>query len=234
MVIKAERFQQVNGFNENLKVAFNDVDLCLKLIKKGYFNVVRNDVSLYHHESLSRGVDSLNSYKRLRVLGEFELLKYLHPQFVGEDPFYNKNLEQDNVGFGITGEDLTIRDDKEKDVKVIVDIPTESQEIMCSVDMLDTQSEKVYICGWSMIPGSFENNDKSWRLLLKGEKTSYIINTDQDYRPDVADAFPSELLIDYVGFKCVFRKHDIEAGIYQLGVIGENGYKMMDKRLEIP
>lgn len=233
LVIKAEKFHQVNGFNENIKVAFNDVDFCLKLIEAGYFNVNRNDVTLYHHESISRGDDNVSHTKRIRSLGELEQLKFLHPQFVGKDPFYNRNLAQENVGFDIAGAGLTIEDDREKKVSQIADIPLENAEIMCSVDLLEVESERVLISGWSMIPGSFENNDKAWKLLIKGEQVSYLVDTDKDYRPDVADAYPNELLIDYVGFKCVFEKNDLEAGDYQLGVIGEGGSKMMDRKLEI-
>ena len=57
MLVNAAKFNKVNGFNEDMPVAYNDVELCFRLVEAGYYNVVRNDVILYHHESVSRGND---------------------------------------------------------------------------------------------------------------------------------------------------------------------------------
>lgn len=53
--MKKTIFEKAGGFDETLAVAFNDVDLCYKIYEEGYYNVVRNDLFLFHHESLSRG-----------------------------------------------------------------------------------------------------------------------------------------------------------------------------------
>ncbi|WP_156748463.1 glycosyltransferase, partial [Mycobacterium sp. E3198] len=58
MAIKRDRFDDVCGFDESLAVAFNDVDLCLRLSQKGYRNVWTPNAELYHHESLTRGSDT--------------------------------------------------------------------------------------------------------------------------------------------------------------------------------
>ena len=63
LLISKEKFREVNYFDENLPVAYNDVDLCFKLVEKGYFNVICNDVHLYHHESVSRGYDNKDRRK---------------------------------------------------------------------------------------------------------------------------------------------------------------------------
>ena len=54
LLLEKEIFERAGGFDEKLAVAFNDVDLCYTIYEMGYYNVVRNDVVLYHHESLSR------------------------------------------------------------------------------------------------------------------------------------------------------------------------------------
>ena len=56
LLVKASKFEQVNGFNEEMPVTYNDVEFCFKLVEAGYYNVVRNDVILYHHESVSKAV----------------------------------------------------------------------------------------------------------------------------------------------------------------------------------
>jgi GT2 family glycosyltransferase len=58
MVVRKEIFLEVGGFDEDdLKVAFNDVDLCLKLSQRGYRNIVAGEACLTHHESKTRGSD---------------------------------------------------------------------------------------------------------------------------------------------------------------------------------
>lgn len=93
LMVAKEKFQDVGGFDEeNLQVAYNDVDLCLRLYQKGYYNVVRNDVELYHYESKSRGYDT-TSEKEKRLENERKYLdkKWKHLYEKG-DPFYNENL----------------------------------------------------------------------------------------------------------------------------------------------
>lgn len=59
LLVSFRKFREVGGFNsKNLKIAFNDVDLCLKLDRLEYRNVLTPDAYIYHHESYSRGVDS--------------------------------------------------------------------------------------------------------------------------------------------------------------------------------
>lgn len=94
LMVSAEKFAQVGGFEERLAVTFNDVELCFRLLKAGYYNVVRSDVVLYHHESLSRGQDVLDEEKFLRGLKEREFLFDLHPDLIGVDPFYSRHLTQ--------------------------------------------------------------------------------------------------------------------------------------------
>lgn len=94
LMVSADKFAKAGGFEERLAVTFNDVELCLRLLKAGYYNVVRSDAVLYHHESLSRGQDVLNEAKFLRGLKERECMFDLHPDLIGVDPFYSRHLTQ--------------------------------------------------------------------------------------------------------------------------------------------
>ena len=65
LVVEKEIFQQVGGFDEeNLKVAFNDVDFCLKVLKEGYRNIWTPHAIMIHHESASRGLEKTISQKK--------------------------------------------------------------------------------------------------------------------------------------------------------------------------
>ncbi len=55
IMVKRKVFQELEGFDEDFAVEFNDIDFCLRAVEKGYFNVYLPHVELYHYESISRG-----------------------------------------------------------------------------------------------------------------------------------------------------------------------------------
>lgn len=89
LMVSRSKFIEVGGFDEHFPVAYNDVDLCFRLIESGYFNVQRNDVKLYHYESLSRGDDKESKAKLKRLMRERTKLYDRHPQFYHTDWFYS-------------------------------------------------------------------------------------------------------------------------------------------------
>ncbi|MEK3682347.1 glycosyltransferase family 2 protein [Paenibacillus sp. FSL R10-2736] len=91
LMVRKEVFNEVGGLEEDLAVAFNDVDFCLKLIDKGYYNVCLNNVSLYHHESKTRGAEDTTE-KKARFMQEIEYMLEKWPELIKADPFYNINL----------------------------------------------------------------------------------------------------------------------------------------------
>ena len=92
MLIKKEVFEQVGGFTEKLAVAFNDVDLCLKVNKTGHLVVYNPYVQLYHMESKTRGAED-NKQKVRRFQEEIEYMRCNWLDILKNgDPYYNKNL----------------------------------------------------------------------------------------------------------------------------------------------
>lgn len=91
MMISRKKFNDVGKFNEELKVAFNDIDLNLKLLEKGYYNVFLPQVELYHHESKSRGLDSTTE-KYNKYLQEKKYLQEHWSSYLEHDKFYNPNF----------------------------------------------------------------------------------------------------------------------------------------------
>lgn len=94
LLVKKAIYEAAGGFCEELRVAFNDVEFCYQLHDMGYRNVVRNDVCLIHHESLSRGLDD-NVEKVKRLHSELDLLYAKHPSVFGTDPYYHRYLVND-------------------------------------------------------------------------------------------------------------------------------------------
>jgi O-antigen biosynthesis protein len=92
LAVKKSVFQEVNGLDEvNLKVAFNDVDFCLRVAEAGYKNLFTPYCELYHHESLSRGPD-VGSEKSLRFEKEVLYMQKKWSDVIFQDPYYNPNL----------------------------------------------------------------------------------------------------------------------------------------------
>jgi hypothetical protein len=84
-------FEQLHGLDEGLPVAFNDVDLCLRLQDLGYRIIFTPYAELYHYESASRGLDDSPS-KRERLRTDIEFMQRRWGARVEEDPFYSPNL----------------------------------------------------------------------------------------------------------------------------------------------
>jgi GT2 family glycosyltransferase len=92
LVIKKTIYQEVGGLNEtNLKVAFNDVDFCLRVREAGYRNVWTPYAELYHHESATRGLDD-TSEKQARFIEEVLYMKERWGEQLKTDPAYSPNL----------------------------------------------------------------------------------------------------------------------------------------------
>ncbi len=112
LMVRTSLFNDIGGFDaDNFAVAFNDIDLCLKIFEEGYYNVVRNNMYLFHHESLSRGDDRKDKTKSQRLSNEQERLLKFHAELFRRDPFYNEYLVQDPAvtEFQIAVEDVELR-----------------------------------------------------------------------------------------------------------------------------
>ena len=91
MVLRKDTFEAVGGFDETLAVAYNDVDLCLRLGARGFRNVWTPFAELYHFESVSRG-DDLQGANRPRFLAESQAMRDRWQGLLDADPYYNPNL----------------------------------------------------------------------------------------------------------------------------------------------
>jgi len=54
LMVSKERFNEVGGFDEKYFYTFEDVDLCLKFVQAGYYNLGCSDVRIYHQESITQ------------------------------------------------------------------------------------------------------------------------------------------------------------------------------------
>jgi GT2 family glycosyltransferase len=101
-MISREKYDSINGFDEvNFKIAYNDVDFCLRLREKGLLNVFTPYAELYHYESISRGYEDTEE-KQQRFSGEKARLRERHADiFEQGDPYYNPNLTHDDENYSL-------------------------------------------------------------------------------------------------------------------------------------
>ncbi len=100
LMVRREVYEAVGGFDEDLPVAFNDVDFCLRVQALGYRNVFTPYAELYHHESLSRGDDTSPS-QATRFKAEVDFMRKRWGKALERDPFYNPNLTLDQDDFSL-------------------------------------------------------------------------------------------------------------------------------------
>jgi len=102
LMIKRSIYNKLDGLDEeNLEIAFNDVDFCLRVKEKGYLNIFTPYAEAYHHESISRGAED-NPEKIARFNSEVAYMQQRHKELLQKgDPFYNKNLTLDREDFSL-------------------------------------------------------------------------------------------------------------------------------------
>lgn len=99
VMMKKKVFEEVGGLDETLKVAFNDVDLCMKIRQAGYLIVYNPYAELYHYESKSRGADDTEE-KMERAQNEIHVFVHKWSDFLKKgDPYYSPNLSVDRGDF---------------------------------------------------------------------------------------------------------------------------------------
>jgi GT2 family glycosyltransferase len=101
LVIKRSIYEEVGGLNEtHLKIAFNDIDFCLRVRAAGYRNIWTPYAELYHHESATRGLEDTPE-KIIRFNKEADYMKNQWGEELLNDPAYNPNLTLDKGDFSL-------------------------------------------------------------------------------------------------------------------------------------
>lgn len=209
LLIRTEVFREVGGFNEDFPVAYNDVELCFKVHKKGYNNVIRNDAVLIHHESVSRGLDAVESKKRDRLIADRERLINMYPEYMSADPYYNTNLNMDAA-------DYTVYYDKGYDfsLKSAPDYPMgEEGAYICNFDNV-VIDWKIHIFGWVFFREG--NTMEPPVLMIENGNNRFFVPSKKYYRPDVFSAHPEIPFSEFSGFRTKGDRSMVPPGTYSL------------------
>ena len=95
MLVRKELWQQLDGFDESLRISYNDVDFCLRLLEINYAVIYTPFAKLYHLESISRPktIADMSTEELVEFQRESDFLRRRHLKYFKEgDPYYNPNL----------------------------------------------------------------------------------------------------------------------------------------------
>ncbi|MDD8048037.1 MAG: glycosyltransferase family 2 protein [Thomasclavelia sp.] len=96
LAVERKKYEKVQGLDESLAVAYNDVDFCCKLLDAGYYNVLVPQIELYHYESKSRGLDTKGEkYKKFITANNYMHKKW--DKYILNDPYYNPNFSKNGA-----------------------------------------------------------------------------------------------------------------------------------------
>ncbi|MDR0690486.1 MAG: glycosyltransferase family 2 protein [Streptococcaceae bacterium] len=98
-MVKRQDFEHIGGFDENLTVAYNDVDLGIRLKRLGKDNIWAHKAELYHYESQTRGYDDTSKEKAKRLEEESQYMMERYRDIIENDPYYNPNLSKKSGRF---------------------------------------------------------------------------------------------------------------------------------------
>lgn len=248
LMVKKSTYEAVGGLSETLRVAFNDVELCYHLYDMGYVNVVRNDVALYHHESLSRGMDdSVEKLKRLHQ--ELNMLYELHPSIYGQDPFYHRYLVRDVLDqefYAGNRYEYTDRCDRAEPEALRDGLrPEWSNEVLrmgiefagdlCKWETGKNGGGNYFIQGWCYAL-QVDNSQYRFNLLLKpvdrgdgpaeesgGEAGAvWKVPVNRQYRPDIQENLGHMQMVALTGVCLQFDREALPEGEYLIGFLWED------------
>ena len=101
VMIPRHVWDEVGGLDESFAVAFNDVDMCMRIRKAGYLIVWTPYAELYHYESKSRGLEDTPEKKK-RFEGEvMRFQERWKDELAAGDPYYNPNLSLEREDFSL-------------------------------------------------------------------------------------------------------------------------------------
>lgn len=129
LMCRREVFESVGGFDEALGVAFNDVELCIRIQNAGYRNIWLPHVELYHYESKSRGYEDTPE-KMQRLQKEAKYVREKWGEIIENDPCYSPHLTKKKEDYGIRtvpfGEVLSVTQQPFQDKNILkscIDFP---------------------------------------------------------------------------------------------------------------
>jgi tetratricopeptide (TPR) repeat protein len=196
LMCRREVFLKVRGFTEQLAVAYNDVDFCLKLRQRGYENIFLPHVRLYHYESISRNNSELENDRESRER-EVIYMQQRWGEIIARDPYYSINLSKEREDYSL---------DLRPQAEIVAVFLQETDPEKLWGYFLDEpkpgslKDDTIQIIGWAI--GRSERAI-SVEIICNGKS---IAKTNiSESRPDVALVYPQLNIAKESGFSTIIK-----------------------------
>ncbi|MCR5650140.1 MAG: glycosyltransferase [Lachnospiraceae bacterium] len=218
LCVRRSLFDRVNGFDENLPLAYNDVDLCLRFMNRGFFNICINDIYLYHCESATRknDLDDREAYRKLKEYRDYFAGR--HRQFVEKrDPFLNINITDTRADFGID----VMQDWEESGVQIEAERITQEpvyvkKGLICNADGMEYRLSDAYLnedyfeaFGWIFFKRKKIRDYTPAVIVSRGDRR-VLFNAARTFRDDVEKTFPGKENACMSGFHTRISRRALE------------------------
>ena len=229
-MLEKAKFDKAGGFDEAFEVTHNDVDICLTLYEQGYYNVLRNDVVLFHHESFSRGDDEIDEEKNRRNMYARDMTYEKHPRLEKYDPFYSPLLTQteNNYRFG------------DEIYSVIYRKPQKADRLKPAAGYMEVSpTVKVTETGYHddmQLRGFAYNGNKVYYnpvIFLWNEQNCYRIKAQSVCDRVFHLRKGADKNINYAPFFCGIDTTDMESGTYRCAIRANGKYYDAQARIVI-
>ncbi|MCR4649950.1 MAG: glycosyltransferase [Lachnospiraceae bacterium] len=215
LALRKELFDEAGGLFEELKVGYNDVDLCMNLYEKGFRNILLNEIKLIHHESVTRGKDAKSKAKSLRLKNEKDILKKRHEKLMTADPYQSAkedfllDFERENSGNEIKKKG-SFGTRKANDEEGWIYSSFERFEVT------DTDGKKVLsVKGFLLVPG-IDNMRFDFEMILENESKQYLIPIERKLRTDLFNRFNGSENTHLCGMEFAEDLSELPAGTYDV------------------
>lgn len=233
LMVKREKFYEAGAFPLEAAVSYNDVELCFSLQEHGYRNIVRNDVVLYHHESVSRGDDRMDDDKWERLLREKDGVYKRHLLYAKRDPYYNQNLNGFKPQFFCSFLYPYERRECFSKISVYKKKIREEWHNNCLTVTIEhkgaeprlwlEEKEKCYLIeGWAYVLNMNNERYKKHLFLIDDRGTMFEASLWERFRPDVEEIFPEQENTALSGFCARISEKDLKPGKYRISMLYED------------
>lgn len=230
LLVSRTCYLETEKFCEDIAVSYNDVDFCFSLRDLGYRNVVRNDVVLYHHESLSRGDDTMSDEKWDRLLHEKDIVYERHLHLKGKDSYYNPNLagfkhkyfcsylypyERRNCYNQVKPFKGKIKEEWHNDCLTVT---LEHVRLERKLDLQEEQ-DVYWLEGWAYVLNMDTSRYERSLVLIDESGSMYEASLHDRYRQDVEEILPEQTNVGLAGFSCRIRRDELHPGEYTVALL---------------
>ncbi|MBP5281484.1 MAG: glycosyltransferase [Lachnospiraceae bacterium] len=215
VMLRKEVFYEAGAFDEELRVAYNDVALGFRLYEMGYRNVCVCDGYGYHHESLTRGSDE-NEEKRNRLMAEQKRLYQRFPELKGCDPFFSDFLGKHSTDTKIRPAYETMKNACQGILpQPMQEIPGIRTDACLKVEVEEDHGGELW--GYAVVLGD-DNACYERHLVFESETGErYVVKLHSQYRPDLVEKMPDQIHVALSGFWVYLEKGVLKPGKYQVG-----------------